>query len=242
MPKFEIKLVRREEAALGTMSFYFEKPAGLAFKAGQNADYTLINPPETDAEGNTRTFSFSSAPHEPEIMITSRMRDSAFKRVLKTMPLGTAVQFEGPMGSMMLHHDTSRPAVFIAGGIGITPFLSMTRQVIHEKLPHHIYLFYSNRKPVDAAFLRELTDMKNENHNFHLIATMTDADEESWDGETGRVSAPMIEKYLANEGGGLNAPIYYLAGPPAMSTGVRMMLNQAGIDDDYIKSEEFSGY
>ena len=227
------------EVAAGTMSFFFEKPAGFAYKSGQNADYTLINPPETDAEGTTRTFSFVSAPHEAEVEIATRMRASAFKSVLGTMPLGTLVSFDGPMGSMTLQNDASRPAVFLAGGIGITPFVSMARCAAHEKLPHHIYLFYSNRRPADAPFLRELTDLQNENHNFHLIATMTQADEEAWDGETGYIDEKMLRKHLSDD---LKAPIYYLAGPPAMTTAMRGMLNAAGLDDDYIKSEEFSGY
>ena len=238
MVKYEIKLVRRVEVAAGTISFFFEKPAGFEYKPGQNADFTLINPPETDPEGNTRTFSFVSAPFEAEIEIATRMRDTAFKRVLKTMPLGSPIVMDGPMGSMTLQNDASRPAVFLAGGIGITPFVSMARRAAREKLPHRIVLFYSNRRPTDAAFLRELTDLQNENHNYKLVPTMTQANEEQWDGETSYIDAPMLNKYL----GDVLAPIYYLAGPPAMTNAMRAMLNATGVDDDYIKSEEFSGY
>src|SRR5258708_14324050 len=110
--------------------------------------------------------------------IAPRMRDTAFKRVLKPMPPGTPITIDGPMGSMTLQNDSSRPAVFLAGGIGITPFISMARRAAHEKLPHKIFLFYSNHKPADAPFLRELTDLQNENHNYKLIATMTYSNEE----------------------------------------------------------------
>ena len=238
MAKYEIKILRHAEVAAGTMSFFFEKPAGFIYKAGQNADYTLIDPPEIDAEGNARTFSFVSAPHEPEIEIATRMRDTAFKRTLLALPPARPVAFEGPLGSMTLQNDASRPAVFIAGGIGITPFVSMARYAAHEKLPHRIFLFYSNRRPQDAAFLRELTDLQNENHNFHLIPTMTQADEESWDGEIGYIDAMMLERHLDD----LLAPIYYLAGPPAMTASMRAMLNGAGVNDDNIRAEDFSGY
>ena len=70
------KLMRREEVAEGTMAFHFEKPPGFAFKPGQYTDVTLRNPPETDAEGNTRTFSLAS-PFENELVFTTRMRDTA---------------------------------------------------------------------------------------------------------------------------------------------------------------------
>ncbi len=92
---------------------------------GQSMDMTLVYPPETDSEGNTRAFSIASAPHEETLMVGTRMRDTAFKRVLETMPLGTAVKIEGPFGNLILHNNAARTAVFVSGGIGITPFRSM---------------------------------------------------------------------------------------------------------------------
>src|ERR1017187_7240778 len=86
------KLVSRQEVAERTIAFRFEKPTNWTFKAGQCLDMTLLDPSETDAEGNTRTFSIASAPHEETLMVATRMRDTAFKRVLKTMPLGSAVK------------------------------------------------------------------------------------------------------------------------------------------------------
>src|ERR1019366_10588445 len=86
------KLLSRVEAAEGTMAFHFEKPFGFSFKAGQFADVTLTDPPETDAEGNTRTFSIARPPFENELVFTTRMRDTAFKRSLKKVPLATEVQ------------------------------------------------------------------------------------------------------------------------------------------------------
>ncbi|MGZ4812225.1 MAG: FAD-binding oxidoreductase [Terriglobales bacterium] len=93
-------LKEREEIAEGTMAFYFAKPADFQFRAGQSIDLTLINPRETDAEGNTRAFSIASAPFDTDLMIATRMRDTAFKRVLRNAPLGTEVKIEGPSGSI----------------------------------------------------------------------------------------------------------------------------------------------
>lgn len=86
---------------------------------------TLLDPAETDSEGNTRAFSIASAPQEDTLMIATRMRDTAFKRSLKAMPAGTAVKIEGPFGNLTLHNNAARAAVLLAGGIGITPFRSM---------------------------------------------------------------------------------------------------------------------
>lgn len=240
MSNIPLQLVRREEVAEGTMAFHFEKPADFDYKAGQSGDFTLTNPSETDAEGNTRAFSFSSSPDDPEIVITTRMRDTAFKRVLKGMAPGAGMELAGPFGSMTLHNDVSRPAVFLAGGIGITPFRSMVRYAAKEKLPHKIFLFYSNRRPEDAAFLTELTDLQKENPNYKLIATMTDMSKskQSWTGETGYIDGTLLKKYLSD----LKTPIYYMAGPPAMTAAMRKMLTDLGVDSDYVKSEDFSGY
>lgn len=81
------KLAGRQEIAEGAMAFHFEKPSGWTFEAGQAVDITLLTPSETDAEGNTRTFTIASAPYEKSLMVATRMRDTAFKRVLKVMPV-----------------------------------------------------------------------------------------------------------------------------------------------------------
>src|SRR5262249_37299703 len=142
---------------------------------------------ETDGEGNTRAFSIASHPGDDTLMVATRMRDTAFKRVLASMPLGTAVKIEGPFGNMTLHNNSAKAAIILTGGIGITPFRSMVWHAAKDKLPHKIVLFYSNRRAEDAAFLEELQNLQKENPNFQLIATMTHVDKSHprWSGETG---------------------------------------------------------
>lgn len=240
MALHEVALIRREAVAEGTMAFSFGKPAGFSHRAGQSLLLTLIDPPETDSEGDSRTFTIASAPHEPELMIATRMRDTAFKRVLKTTRLGTKLRVDGPHGEMTLHEDASRPAVFLAGGIGITPFLSMTREAVHEGLPHRLWLFYSNRKPEDSAFLGELQQMQGTHPRFHLIATMTDHENSahSWTGETGFIRREMIERHVPD----FRSAVYYFAGPPAMTTAMHELLAGMGIDEPSMRYEEFYGY
>lgn len=123
------RLTKREEIAEGTMAFYFAKPADFQFRAGLSIDLTLLNPPETDAEGNSRTFTIASAPFDSDLMIATRMRDTAFKRVLRKASLGLQVKIAGPGGSFVLHRKSEKRGVFLAGGIGITPFLTIVRQM-----------------------------------------------------------------------------------------------------------------
>jgi ferredoxin-NADP reductase len=239
-PGFMCKLKDRKDVAEGTMAFWFEKPSGWTFKAGQYLDMTLLDPPETDSEGNVRSFSIASAPHEETLMVATRMRDTAFKRVLRTMSFGTAVKIEGPSGDLILQNDFARTAVFLAGGIGITPFRSIVQWAAKEKSPHRIVLFYSNRRPEDAPFLAELQSLEGDNPKYKLIASMTEMEKSHrpWNGETGLINQEMLGRHLK----GAVLPIYYIAGPPAMVKGLHEMLSKAGINDDDIRAEEFSGY
>jgi ferredoxin-NADP reductase len=236
----EVQLTRSESVAEGTMAFYFTRPAGFQFRAGQSLTMSLVNPPEMDGKGATRTFTIASAPHETELMIATRMRDSTFKRYLKAAPAGTPLRVDGPNGEMVLHDDPARPAAFLAGGIGITPFLSMARHASRERLPHPIYLFYSNRRPEDAAFLAELREMERRNPNYHLIATMAEAEKsaQAWSGETGFIRREMLERHLPDTA----SPVYYFAGPPAMTMAMQEMLQGTGIGEDAMRYEEFYGY
>lgn len=240
MPEYTPELIKTNEVAEGTLAFALKKPAGFSFKAGQSIDLTLLNPPQTDAEGNTRTFSIASAPDENELLFATRLRDTAFKRILRNMQPGTKLKLDGPMGSFNLHKNASKPAVFLAGGIGITPFLSMIREAARKEDPHQIYLFYSNRRPEDAAFMDELDATQKRNPNFHLIATMAEMEKskKSWNGERGFIDAAMLKRQLAE----LNGPIYYVAGPPAMVAAMKDMLVKAGVDEDDVRAEDFAGY
>ncbi|HVC97456.1 MAG TPA: FAD-dependent oxidoreductase [Pirellulales bacterium] len=229
-----------EEVADETMAFRFEKPAAFTFTPGQCIDITLQHPPETDTEGDGRTFSIASAPSEDFLMVATRLRDTAFKRVLRTLAPGNEVKIEGPSGSLRLHNDKRRAAVIVAGGIGITPFRSILLNATREKLPLRIFVFYGNRRPEDAAFLDELQELEKRNPNYKLIACMSEMGKShrSWQGERGLIDAKMLAKHLK----GVGSPIYYITGSPAMVKAMHTVLNGTGVDDDDIRTEEFAGY
>jgi ferredoxin-NADP reductase len=237
---YTVRLRERREIAENTFAFLFEKPDGFTFKAGQFIELSLIQPDATDARGKTRRFSLASAPSENLLMVSTRMRDSALKNALKSSPLGTPVRIEGPSGQLTLHKDSSSPAVFIAGGIGITPFRSMLLDAIASKLAHRIFLFYSNRRPEDAPFLDELEAIERSHWSFTLISTMTQPHRSrlSWTGETSMLDNEMIERFLKN----VNSPTYYIAGPPRMVQGLNTVLSRLGTKPDRIRSEVFEGY
>lgn len=240
MPSYTVKLKQVREVAEDTLALHFEKPEGFTFKPGQFVECKLIDPPETDEEGSGRAFSLANAPHEPDLMVATRLRDSAFKRVLQSLKPGATLELEGPFGSFSLHNKTQTPAVFLTGGIGITPVRSIILNALHRRQAHRIVLFYANRRPEDAAFLEELNTPREAEPHYTYVPTMTQADQSAsnWQGETGRINRDMLEKYLDD----LTAPIYYLDGPAGMVNAMHRMLNEAGVDDDDIRTEEFSGY
>ena len=156
------------------------------------------------------------------------------------MPLGTRVQVRGPTGSFTLTPGEPRPLVMLAGGIGITPFVSMVRQEALQRSARPMYLFYSNRTPASAAFLPELTTLAALNPRFRVMATITDADvsREGWTGARGFVNREMLDTTIDN----LLEPIYYVAGPPPMVKAMLDLLGLARVPNEQIRTDEFFGY
>jgi ferredoxin-NADP reductase len=165
------------------------------------------------------------------------MRDSAFKRSLGELPVGAEAEVEPPKGSFALPEDPSRPLVFVAGGIGITVFRSMLRYIQEEGLPYRVTLIYSNRDRESTAFLDELREFEQALPDFRLILTMTQ--DPGWKGETRKVDGKFVKDHLNED---LNRYTFLVAGPPAMAEGVQQALEEAGVQDENVIAERYSGY
>ena len=240
MADYTIILKHREEVAEETMAFRFDiTGTGYTFKAGQNAAFTLLDPPETDIAGNTRTLSFASSPNDlSSVIVAMRMRRSAFKNSLRALPVGSKLRVSSAIGSFSSHTDSSKPAVFLVGGIGITPVLSILAHAAERAQPHQVYVFYSNRDPRKVAFLDELQRLEKTNPVFTFIPTVTTSNGTVWPFEHGRIDAPMLARYLPE----VHKPVYYVCGPPEMVTAMQKLLYSLGVNEDNIRSEEFGGY
>jgi ferredoxin-NADP reductase len=239
MPPCKAILKSRKRLCNGTTAFSFERPYNFDFKAGQFINLTLLDGVEADLAGSTRSLTIASGPREPDVMVAMRNRHTSFKTALQGLPLGSPVLFQGPFGNFTLDRDIARPAAFLAGGIGITPFRSMLWQATTARSPVRIVLFYANRRPEEAAFLEELRAYEEINPNFKLVATMTRSEQRSdWQGEKGHFTTRILRKWLPD----LRAPIFYLAGPAAAVTSMRLTLDAAGVSGNDIRTEEFPGY
>jgi NAD(P)H-flavin reductase len=233
------KIKEKREVAKGTLLVTFDLLGEeVDFTAGQYFWVTLLDPPYDDEKGARRHISVVTSPNERGVLgLCTRLRDSAFKRSLAELPVGTEVDVEQPKGNFLLPSDTERPFVFIAGGIGITVFRSMLLYITEEGLPHRVTLVYSNRDPESTAFLAELQELERRNSNVRLVLTMTD--DESWDGEKRHIDADLLRDHLE---GDLNDFDYLVAGPPPMTESVVEKLKQGGIPEEQIEADRFSGY
>jgi ferredoxin-NADP reductase len=190
----------------------------------------------TDEKKDHREFSIASSPQDEGIlMVATRLGSparpiSAFKKSMTEVPLGTEFGAEGPYGMFTLHENTEKKAVFIAGGIGITPIRSIIKDATERKLPHNISLIYSNRNKASGVFIEDLQNWEKENQNFKLFL--------KWTEESGYAGASYIKECL----GDLSNSIFYVVGPPAMVGGVTKTLEELKVSRDDIKFEEFTGY
>ncbi|MGZ8692272.1 MAG: ferredoxin--NADP reductase [Gaiellaceae bacterium] len=229
----------KREVAKGTLLVIFDLLGReVDFEPGQYFWVTLIDPPYEDEKGPRRHISVVTSPNERGVLgLCTRMRDSAFKRSLAELAIGTEVDVEEPKGSFLLPEDTDQRYVFIAGGIGITVFRCMLRYIAEEQLQHRVTLIYSNRDRESAAFLDELLELEQANPNLQLVLTMTD--DPAWDGESRRIDAELLHDHLGEE---LHSLTYLVAGPPAMVEGVVGTLQAAGVPEERIRPDRFSGY
>ena len=190
------RLLRRTWVAKNTVAFQFHRPRNFLFRPGQFIDLILPVMPTSVSQSLTHTFSIASSCFASDILLVTRMRDSPFKRALSVLPLGTEVSIRGPMGSFILHNDLSRPAVLVAGGIGIAPFLSMFSSAAIDKSHPPVFLFYANRYVEDAAFMDTLWDLETSNRSFHFVPTFTGIGPEhaGWRGQ----QLPSTRRYFPN--------------------------------------------
>ena len=228
----------KREVAKGTLFVTFDLGSeDVDFEPGQYFWVELLDPPYDDEKGPRRHITVVTSPTEKGVLgLATRIRDTAFKRSLAEMPEGAPVDVEQPKGSFVLPEDTSKQYAFIAGGIGITPFRSMLRYVADKGLDYDITLVYSNRDVESTAFLDELKELESVVPRCRLVLTMTD--DPNWDGDTRMLDADVLRDIL----GDLESFHFMIAGPPPMAKSVEASLLEAGLPEEQVQSDSFSGY
>jgi len=215
----------------------------LDYIAGQYAFFD-IGEVYNDPKGPVRHFTIASSPTEEFVLISTRIRDSPYKKRLDSLQTGTEIKVRGPLGKFTLHEDYSRPTVFLSGGIGVTPFRSMIKYATDKKLPLRIILFDSNRNEQNILFRTDFENCSRTNENLRIIYTITseqDIVNKEWKGEKGKIDVAMLKRHL--DPGNLENCLFYICGPRPMLKAMQEILAQnLRIPTERIKVEEFTGY
>lgn len=237
---YKLIFLKKEKLSRDTYSFYFTKIKGFEFLPGQYLKM-MIEGRFADDRGNSRYFTVASSPTEENyIFITTRIIKSAFKKNLFSLEKGFKVNVDGPFGNFIFDEKVKKPLVFLAGGIGITPFRSIIRYIFDKKINIPINLFSSFSKKEDIIFGEDFTNAQKNLPAFKYIVTITKTEEskDMWNGETGRIDRILIEKYVKN----IHGRLYYIVGPTIMVSAIADILRNMGILSDNIKTEDFPGY
>lgn len=230
-------VAEKREVAKGTLLALFAVDDYPDHRPGAYFWVELPERGDNDEKGLRRHITIVTSPTERGVVgLATRLRDTAFKRTLAGLEIGDEVQVEEPKGSFLLPEDTSADYVFVAGGIGITPFRAMLRFVADEGLAYRVTLVYSNRDRESSPFLDELEELERRIDGLRVILTMTD--EPGWEGETRRLDAEVLGELV----GGLEGKTFLIAGPPPMAEGVAQALLDAGLPEDRVIADKFSGY
>jgi ferredoxin-NADP reductase len=229
----------KREVALGTVLAIFDLQGEVVdFRPGQYFWVELPDRGYQDEKGLRRHISVVTSPTERGVLgLCTRMRDTAFKNTLAELEVGDEVDVEQPKGDWQLPEDTTREYVFLAGGIGITVFRSILRYIADTGEPYRVTLVYSNRDRESTPFLGELPDLESRIPGFRLVLTMTQ--DEGWEGETRYIGPELLRDHLD---GDLGNYTYLIAGPPEMVEAVTQGLSRAGVPEEQLLPDRFSGY
>jgi ferredoxin-NADP reductase len=223
--KFTLSAIKQE--ANDTFSFIFAPEQPLQWKAGQLLRYVL-NHANPDDRGVERFFSIASAPHEKHVMVTTRFapKSSSFKKALRQLRPGDAIEAHDLEGDFVVD-DADKTFVFIAGGIGITPFRAILLDLDHNKKPFNVQLLYANSDN-NFVYRKELEALRTRNPEFRIdyVVSPNRIDEKSIPH-----LVPDIEK-----------PMLYVSGPEPMVESMDETLKKIGVPEQRIKNDFFPGY
>jgi ferredoxin-NADP reductase/Na+-translocating ferredoxin:NAD+ oxidoreductase RnfD subunit len=238
--RYVLKLKEKIQVGSDTQDFVFEGDQKLSFRPGQYFEWTLAHM-RPDNRGNRRYFTIASSPTEQDVHLGVRFYDppSTFKKSLLRMANGDNIVASQLAGDFVLPRDTGKKLVFIAGGIGITPFRSMVQYLLDKKEKRLIAMFYSNKTASEIAY-RDVFDRAARELGIKTVHTLTDLKNipKNWDGATGHVSAAMITKNISD----YKERTFYISGPRSMVVACEKVLSGMGIKKNRIKKDFFPGF
>jgi glycine betaine catabolism B len=216
-----------------THGIMVKRPPGFFFSPTQFTFLSL----KTDEGLDVRPMSIATSPTRPNLEYAVRIGDSPFKHAFASLRPGDSVAVQGPFGHYILEED--RPAILLAGGIGITPLKGMAEYASDKELSIPVRLLYSNSSEEEIAYRAELKELERRNPNFRVLHTLTgDNIAKGWKGSVGRIDARQLQEAAR----GLDRPVYYICGKPSMVAAMLGLLSESGVPEEDVRMEVFRGY
>ena len=223
----KLTLHTTKQEASDVFSFVFTPERPLRWQAGQYLHY-ILNHPQPDDRGVERYFSIASAPHEKEVILTTRFapKGSSFKKALKALKPGEAIEVREKGGDFTLD-QRRKTFVFIAGGIGITPFRAILLDLDRHRKPLNVQLLYANRDN-DFPYRKELETLRKRHPEFRIDYVVSPH----------RIDEKTIPKLVAE----MEKPMFYVSGPEPMVETLDKILKKLGVSKKRLKNDFFPGY
>jgi ferredoxin-NADP reductase len=229
--RFRLPVVSSRRLTPTTHAIEVAKPKAFLFGPTQFTFLQLLTEEGMDA----RPMSLATSPTRPHLEYAVRLSDSPYKRAFAALRPEDEVLVFGPIGDFVLHE--LRPAILVAGGIGVTPLKGMAEYATDRALPIPIRLVYSNPSEDEIVYRDELEALERRNAHFRVLHTLTGTDR-GWQGAAGRIHRNLLQEAARD----LEDPIYYVSGTPGMVVGTLRLLREEGIPEGDIEVEAFRGY
>ena len=237
--KVVLKPHKKIKMAPDIVDFIFKPSQKLAFTPGQYMEFTLAHS-YPDSRGNRRYFTLASSPTENLMHVGVRFYEqgSSFKRAMAKVDGRTNIIAAQIAGDFTLPADHQQKLVFIAGGIGITPFRSMLKYLLDMQERRDIILFYAN-KTADEIVYKDVLSAAHTKLGVKTFYTLTDttAIPRTWGGLVGRINEQMIFDLVPD----YEERTFYLSGPPDMVRAYEQVLKRLNVRSDQIKKDFFPG-
>ncbi|MDD2657230.1 MAG: hypothetical protein PHD04_01035 [Candidatus Pacebacteria bacterium] len=236
--RFMLTLLEKHKLATATYEFIFKPDRPLLFRPGQYVEWTLGHR-ESDNRGNRRFFTIASSPTEPTIRLGVKFYapESSFKRALLHMPIHDVLSASHIAGDFVMPRDTNKKLVFIAGGIGITPFRSMVQYLMDKKEERSIVLLYSNKTAGEIAY-QEVFDQAAHEIGMKTVYALTDEMAPVPGTYRGFIDGALIAREIPD----YKERLFYISGPHGMVEAFKTTLRGMGVSRFSIKTDYFPGF
>ena len=185
-----------------------------------------------------RSYSISSSPRKSdyvEVTVKREPRGAVSRHICDLLKVGDRIEAGGPMGRFTFTGTEADSIVLLAGGVGITPMMSITRYLTEGSWAGDIFFVYACRAPIDFIFANDIATLQHRNPKLHVAVAMEHPEGTDWKGPRGRITRELLAQTVPD----LASRRTHLCGPPLMMDAIKALLAELGVPSDQVKTESF---